>query len=351
MSTITLIDANRQWFKAKTGLISNETSRSISFCSDAIKSDNLMIVSDAALHHKYKNYSNVTGDPHIRFYAGMPLTTDKGYNIGTLCVIDVKPRILDEEQIFALQVLAKQVMKMMELKLLNKKLGESVRVQEQIISVLAHDIRSPLRSVKHLIEMHKYSVITKEQQEDILALMPTRIQHTLEMIDNLVEWGELQMKQTYNEIEFNLHDLVDNCLQTQQLPADLKNNKLVNNVKHNLMVTADKNSIDFMLRNIVSNAIKFTENGSLEINADYDDEAKLKLSVKDSGVGIDKNKLAVLFDADKKSTTNGTKNEKGNGLGLKLIKESLDKKNGAIEVYSELGKGTRVTVTFSNINP
>jgi len=112
---VTLLDEDTQWFKASTGVDISCTPREVSFCNDTIKQRKIAVVNDATKHEQYKNNPLVTGDFNLRFYAGAPLTTKDGYNIGTLCVIDFKAGKLDEHQLNSLKVISKQVMNLMEL--------------------------------------------------------------------------------------------------------------------------------------------------------------------------------------------------------------------------------------------
>jgi len=114
IATISLIDENRQWFKSKIGIDDSETARDVAFCNHAIEGDELFIVADAAMDLRFSANPFVTGEPHIRFYAGVPLTTSEGYKLGTLCVIDQKPRVLSESQERALNALARSVMSLIE---------------------------------------------------------------------------------------------------------------------------------------------------------------------------------------------------------------------------------------------
>ena len=116
ISLVSLIDENRQWFKANKGLSINETPREIAFCAHAIQQNDMMIVEDVTLDSRFKNNPLVTSDPDIRFYAGMPLTTTDGFKLGTLCVIDKVARVLTEDQQSALQTLAKQVIRLIDLR-------------------------------------------------------------------------------------------------------------------------------------------------------------------------------------------------------------------------------------------
>ena len=115
---VSLVDENRQWFKSKQGLDASETPRDIAFCDHTIRKSEPMVVENATLDSRFASNPLVTGDPGIRFYAGVPLRTRDGYNIGTLCAIDVKPRTIDRQQIAVLEDLARLVVDEMELRLI-----------------------------------------------------------------------------------------------------------------------------------------------------------------------------------------------------------------------------------------
>lgn len=118
IALITLIDSDRQWFKSKVGLTTSETPRSAAFCAHAILHKEPLIVPDALQDPRFATNPLVTEDPHIRFYAGAPLTTPQGFRIGTLCVIDRVPRQLNLEEITALEALSRQVVSQIELRYL-----------------------------------------------------------------------------------------------------------------------------------------------------------------------------------------------------------------------------------------
>lgn len=131
ISLITLVDADRQWFKSRVGLALSETPRAHAFCTHAIMQPELFEVPDAALDERFAENVLVTGDPHIRFYAGAPLATADGHLLGTMCVLDREPRHLTEEQRRALAILGRQVIANMELRSNLRELKEALAAREK----------------------------------------------------------------------------------------------------------------------------------------------------------------------------------------------------------------------------
>ena len=131
MSMISLIDSNRQWFLAKTGIDSCETSREASFCAHALVGTEMLIVEDTQADARFSRNILVTREPFIRFYAGAPLLTSDGYALGTLCVVDYVPRTLDADQMEALRSLSRLVMTQLE----SSRLKREMRVLKQSVTL------------------------------------------------------------------------------------------------------------------------------------------------------------------------------------------------------------------------
>jgi HD-GYP domain-containing protein (c-di-GMP phosphodiesterase class II) len=148
IATITLIDESRQWFKSKIGLDNQQTPRETSFCGHAILKPGLMMVPDTLEDPRFTTNPFVTGDPHIRFYCGVPLISQTGFALGTLCVIDRVPRQLNPEQIAALEVLSQQVMAQLELKKTLRELEEHREKLAETVECRTQELKAALQCVE-----------------------------------------------------------------------------------------------------------------------------------------------------------------------------------------------------------
>lgn len=141
MATITLVDLDRQWFKAKVGMDRVETPRNQSFCTHTILANEVMVVEDALIDGRFLDSPLVTGDPHIRFYAGAPLLSPDGHAVGSLCALDQRPRKLDVAGKTMLQTLARRVMEQMELRRVSHDLAaalEDLKTLRDLLPICSH---------------------------------------------------------------------------------------------------------------------------------------------------------------------------------------------------------------------
>ncbi len=344
ISLISLIDSQRQWFKAKVGLEADETHRDLAFCAHAILQDDLFIVPNAIEDDRFFDNPLVVDNPNIRFYAGMPLVTASGYKIGTLCIIDSEPRYLTDQQKFALKTLGKQVINMLELRLKNERLNRLNNLQNKFLAIISHDLRNPLVSVKSLIDMMGDDVLTRDDFNELSEQLGSNVSQTIELLNNLIEWGVSQARGDNFELkEVNTHKLIDTEVNRLLPAAQNKDIKLINAIGVGTTMLVDANMLTFIVRNLLTNAIKFTAQGSVTISGEENDKG-WKLHVSDTGIGIPDEKKARLFNWDYRFTTNGTNNEAGSGLGLLMCKEFAEKHLGDITFQSQVNQGTTFTV-------
>jgi PAS domain S-box-containing protein len=166
ISLVSLVDQERQWFKSRVGIGSSETPRDLSFCAHAILANDVFVVPDASVDPRFSDNALVTGEPHIRFYAGAPLIGRGGYALGTLCVIDREPRQLSPEQLDGLQILARQVVSQMELRLQNQSLQERVEVQRGNEDALSLQVAQLVEQAK-LLDLAHDAILVRSLQGTI----------------------------------------------------------------------------------------------------------------------------------------------------------------------------------------
>jgi signal transduction histidine kinase len=348
-SLITLVDVERQWFKAKKGIPISETDKQISFCAHAIAwQEDLFQIKDASTDDRFYDNPLVKDGIKIKFYAGVPLVTKKGFKLGTLCVADNVPKHLNEYQTFALKVLAKQVMNLIELRSQNKKLEEQrnklmqqASMQNKITAIIAHDVRGPLAGLKQLMEYAKNHVNCNEECSEIIHASEQQLDSTLILLSELLEWGKAQASAFVPKDckPIQLYNLIEEKFKKFVSVAAIKKNKLVNLVDEDLSFFGDEDVLRFILRNLLSNANKFTHNGTIRVYAQKE-KGEVLISVSDTGVGISNEKVNHLFNPNITTTTNGTLNEKGMGMGLMLVNDFVEMMQWNITVKSQPNKGT-----------
>lgn len=231
-----------------------------------------------------------------------------------------------------------------ELKMLNA-------TKDKLFSIIAHDLKNPLSSFKLAIEyLHRdYYNFTDEEKIELLNEINQSAIAVYELLENLLQWSLSQRNKTpFNPVLFDFKNVIDSTIAQLHLQAKNKKIKLISNLQEPAQVTGDVNLITIVVRNLISNAIKFThEGGSIYVNGIINSEARHYLvSVKDTGVGIPLDKLSKLFRIDSSSSTKGTHNESGTGLGLLICKEYVEKNNGTIWAESELDIGTTFYFTI-----
>src|SRR5688572_21037354 len=220
------------------------------------------------------------------------------------------------------------------------------QVKDKFFSIISHDLRSPINALSGLLDLIDKGAVTADELPKHIRELKSRFNHTRALLNNLLDWTLLQMdKLNLQKGKIDLKRLVDENI---QLLADApgKEIKIVNEVSPNTIGYADSNTINLVIRNLITNAIKFTnEHGEVKVNAKPQGNEWV-VSVKDNGVGMATEVLRILFDKTAPYTTRGTANEKGTGLGLILCKEFVEKNGGKIWVESAEDYGSTFYFTL-----
>ena len=236
-----------------------------------------------------------------------------------------------------------------KLRMLNKQLlkreaelQKSNTEKDKLFSIIGHDLRGPIANIPQILEISTEESITPEEKTFLLESLKEHSIASLDTLDKLLYWGQMQIKGLgINKVPIRVYDNIQSVLKLVKNAAEQKHIVILNKVNKDIRAIADTTHFDFIIRNLIGNAIKFTnENGVIELDADDRTcRGEIVFSIKDNGVGMSKEQQAHIFDAFSNSTL-GTANERGTSLGLMLCKEFILENGGDIWVESEEGKGT-----------
>ena len=215
--------------------------------------------------------------------------------------------------------------------------------KDKFFSIIAHDLRNPIGSFKNTTTLlsNTHTTISEKERVEFIDLMMESSKSLYSLLENLLEWSRSQRGTIpFVPVEFQIKRISNDALDTLTSVAAQKNIKIENKINESTVITADPNMVKTIIRNLISNAIKFTpENGVITLDSILDGD-NFRFSVKDTGIGMTEEMIAKLFRIDQSTTTLGTANEKGTGLGLILCKEFVEKHGGRIWVESQPQQGS-----------
>jgi len=229
-----------------------------------------------------------------------------------------------------------------------QELNKLIGTKNKLFSIIAHDLQSPFMGIAGLSEMINESAKRNENKEiaEYSEMISDTSVKTSNLLLNLLDWAKSQKGDLkLNPQQINLDDFVD---ETISLMHDHRQRKQIELKKNNtdILLYADPNCLKTVLRNLLSNALKFTpESGSVSIFSEDKNEEVL-VAISDTGIGIEEEHISRIFDENSYFTTKGTSKEKGSGIGLSLCKDLINRHNGKLWVESEKNKGTTFYFTL-----
>lgn len=236
-----------------------------------------------------------------------------------------------------------------EIEIHREQLKESNASKDKFFSIIAHDLRNPIAGFLNLTDVlsSNFDVLSETEQKDFIEVMNQASKQLYNLMENLLQWSRAQTGNIKYEPQYvQIKKMVDNAIDSLMLNIENKKLKVNLHVNEETMVYADENMVTTVIRNLISNAIKFSNpDSSIHLRC-ITQQNHVEFSVIDQGVGIKKEIQEKLFKIDQNVTTEGTSSEKGSGLGLILCKEFIEKNGGQIWVESEINKGSSFVFTL-----
>ena len=346
IALISLVDEKRQWFKSKVGLDVEETSRDISFCTHAICHNNIFMVEDATKDIRFKDNYLVLNEPFIRFYAGFPLKSKNGFNIGTLCVIDRKNNSLNQDQIDILHNLSKHVINYFEIHKMNielKKTQKKLITFERMNSIghlasgMSHEINNPLSIIDATVSIliEKYSD-NKELKNDFERIKRS-CNRIVKVIKSLREFSKCNENE--KEVQVKLIDIFENVFSMLRIKFEVSNIKIIYENLDCIDLKCKYLNLSNAFLNIIMNSYESIINMNekwIKIESHIDENNNILITITDSGTGIPKEVSSKMMEPffSTKEISNIPK-----GLGLSSSKGIIELHGGNI-IYDEESKNT-----------
>lgn len=357
IALVSLVDHYRQWFKSRVGLEVPETPREVAFCTHAILGEQLFVVQDAQRDERFHDNPLVTGEPRLRFYAGIPIKGLGGLNMGTLCVIDRQPRQLTPGQEEALALLGHQVEAQLLLRLrvreLERREEESrsqrdtlaslQRQKDALLERVMHDFKAPLSTLLTNVSFMMYRPHLPEELKRAARDIHSVAEQLQRTVSNLQDTSSDEVPLPLNAAQFDANLLLSEVVRDFQQRLVSSPRRFTQNIKLlEPLLTADRELLRRTLTNLLDNAFQYTAMGSTRITleASNPEPGLLELRVRDEGPAIPPGARAHLFDthAPEHAPSSG-RAEGGNRLALAFCRRAVQAHGGWLWVEDNHPKG------------
>jgi len=223
-------------------------------------------------------------------------------------------------------------------------------LKDRLFSIISHDLKGPIEGVKDIIDLAKKGLMREDDFQEILPDLSKSVDGVTMLMENLLGWSRSQLKGEFmNKVTFDIYKLIRQQVSLMGYVAASKNIKLEILGEGPIMVFADKNMVELIIRNLLNNSLKFCEMGDrIQIGGKSEREG-VRITVKDTGIGISENNLDRLRKGDSFSTF-GSNNETGTGLGLLLVRDYVEKNGGRLIINSEENEWSEFSFLLSKAN-
>ncbi|MEC9347046.1 MAG: GAF domain-containing sensor histidine kinase [Pseudomonadota bacterium] len=361
IALVSLVDEDRQWFKARLGLDVQETHRDMAFCAWAIVDDTPFVVEDATQDTRFRDNPLVQGDPNIRFYAGAPLVTQTGRRLGTVCAIDRRPRQVSKVQLEKLRHLAAMATDMIELHrdmLTIRDLMDQARTEASqralFLSSFSHELRTPLGQIMGFAELIQTETAGPEGQArsvDYAGIIRNSAQELFQLLDGIIKLERATMGGALDVQAVGIADVARSVLRSFQGTAAQRRQVLrLGDAPEDLVAVANEGAVRQIAINLVSNAVKYSPEGSeVTVAILREGDGRVALEVTDNGPGMPDDIIAGIGRPFLQASDRNRRRQDGIGLGLRICGQLARAMDSELRFERPPGGGTRARLLMPGL--
>ncbi|MBG0832017.1 GAF domain-containing sensor histidine kinase [Planomonospora sp. ID67723] len=349
IALVNLVAQDRQYVKGRAGTDLTGVNPPVPFCDHTVAGREPLEIPDAAADPCFRDTPIVTGPPFIRFYAGAPLITDQGNTLGTVCVMDHRPRRLDDAQRQSLHTLATHAVTLIELhgrahqaEEVVQRLRALEKLKTQFLRNINHELRTPLASIRSYLELVKDGGLDEATEQRFLEVIERNGDRMLHLVNALLLMASLNAQTaTFTPARIDLADLVGRAVEQTASAAALKHLVLNLHAPGRVEVWADAEQLGNALLQVLDNAIKFTSRGGA-IDVVVVAGPPPEVEIHDTGVGVESEDLRRVFEEFYRTPQAEEQAVEGTGIGLSIVEKIMEMHGGTARMEKGRHEGVCV---------
>ena len=351
VATVSLVDRDRVWLKARHGVDFDEVERDCAFCARVVSHGRPVVVEDTLADDQYSDWPLVCTHG-TRFFAGAPLRSPEGYDVGALCLLDTEPRSFSPEEVDRLSSMAELLMEFILLRHTKRQSEASNRAKSSFLAHMSHELRTPMTAIIGYTDTISSGTLGPEAQREACETVSRNARHLLSILDDVLDLSRIEAGRLRIVPEtVRTLDLLKHAFALHGQAAAARGVDLVFELDPGVPaeVRTDETRAKQVLFNLISNAVKFTEGGRVGVRVSWREQGErgvMSVGVEDTGIGMNAEQLDRVFAPFEQGDASMARRYGGTGLGLTISRRLAETLGGSLNASSTPGEGSRFVFEF-----